>query len=358
LRILHLSTARTWRGGEQQLAYLLEALRKLGQEQEVFCPKGSPLEAFCKEKGFPCATFVKRVSTDPVTGWEIKRMCRKRGIDLIHAHDSHAHTAAYLGALFGNKTPIVVSRRVDFPIGKGGFSLKKYHHPAVRKILCVSEEIRRILLLRYRRPERAAVVYSGIDLEKFQAPATGILRRQYGIAPETPIVANVAAIAPHKGYFTFVDVAARIPEAVFLIIGADGGEQDKVEEYIRTSGLQERVILTGFRKDIPAILPEADVFLFPSETEGLGTSLIDALACGVPAVTTRTGGIPEVVEDGVSGLLAPVGDADALAAHVREILGDKALRERLSAAGRERARHFSKENTAFETLAHYREAAP
>lgn len=330
----------------------------MGQDQELLCVKGSPLIAFCKDKGIPFLTFQKRMSTDPIVGWEIRRICRDHRIDLIHVHDSHAHTFAYLAAIFGNKTPIVVSRRVDFPIGKSGFSLQKYHHPAVRKILCVSEGIRQILLQDYKKTEQAAVVYSGIDLARFRHPDTGILHRQLGIPPHIPLIGMVAAIAPHKDYFTFADTVEILLghglEAHFLIIGGDGGEQEKIEQYIRAKKLGAYIHLTGHRDDIPLVLPELSLFLFTSKTEGLGTSLLDAMACGVPVVSTDAGGIPEIVKDGETGMLAPVGDAGRLAEQVEKVLADPVLRGHLTQTAREQVAGFSKEAMARETLAHYR----
>lgn len=358
MRILHISSARTLRGGEQQLAYLLEELRDMRQDQEVLCVKGSPLEAFCKEKTIPCLTYNKRISTDPLAGWEIKRICRLHRIDLIHAHDSHAHTSAYLAAVFGNKTPIVVSRRVAFQQGKSGFSLQKYHHPAVRKIICVSEESRRVLLKHYKKPEQAVVVYSGIDLGKFHRANTGILHRELCIAPEIPLIGYIAAISPEKDFITFVDTAGLLLadglEVQFLIIGGDGGDQERVERHIRAKGLGAQVHITGHRSDIPEILPELSVLLFTSAMEGLGTTLLDAMACGVPVVATATGGIPEVVLDGQTGLLAPVGDAAGLAKQVSRLFSDPALREGLIRQAREHAGRFSKEVMARATLREYK----
>ncbi|MBK8489424.1 MAG: glycosyltransferase family 4 protein [Saprospirales bacterium] len=361
LSVLHVSSARTWRGGEQQLAYLLEELRSLGLEQEVLCIKGSPMAAFCQENGFRFIPYQKRISSNPLIGWEIKKWCNQRRFDLIHVHDSHAHTFAYLAALFGNKTPVIVSRRVDFPIGKSGLSQQKYHHPSIKKILCVSEEIRKVLLQHYRFPERAVVVYSGIDLEKFHFTDTGILHREFGLPESQPIIANVAAIAPHKDYFTFVDTAeiliSRHVKATFLIIGGDGGEQEQISAYIRSRGLGSHMVLTGYRTDIPKVLPEIDLLLFTSKTEGLGTSLLDAMVVGVPIVATNAGGIPELIEDGKTGLLATVGDAKGLAQKVIQLLDDPLLRNRLVSQAREKALTFSKASTAQHTLAQYRSAS-
>ena len=362
MKILHVSTARTWRGGEQQLAYLLEELRALGLEQWVLCARGSAMESYCRQGGWAFISIKKRFSANPLAGWKILRECKRRSIDIVHAHDSHAHTFAWLAALMGNKTPVVVSRRVDFPIGKSLLSLAKYHHSSVKMILCVSEEIRRVLLSDYRFPERTAVVHSGIDLNKFSYAGAGILRREYAIPDSIPLIANIAAIAPHKDYYTFVDcvdlLVRRGVRAAYFIIGGDGGEKAAIERYIRGKGLEERIHLTGHRSDIPQILREIGLLLFTSKTEGLGTSVLDAMACGAPVVATAAGGIPEMVKDGETGLLAPVGDAESLAAQVERILGDEVLRERLVAGGRRMVESFSKEAMARGVWGWYRSLTP
>jgi glycosyltransferase involved in cell wall biosynthesis len=120
------------------------------------------------------------------------------------------------------------------------------------------------------------------------------------------------------------------------------------------------VTFAGFRPDLQVLLPELDLFLFTSKEEGLGSSILDAYNCGVPVVATRAGGIPEIVEDGVTGLLAPIRDPAALAASVRRVLGDPALRARLVAGGARRAAELSVEAMTEATVAIYREvvAAP
>ena len=360
MTLLHLSSALSWRGGEQQLAYLVEELSAKGLQQHVLCARGSALAAYCHERRWEHSTYRKGFSVNPLAARAVARICRSIGADLVHVHDSHAHTFACLAAsLFGNRIPIVLSRRVDFSIGGNALSRWKYDHPQVKKILCVSEAIRQIVLPAIRRPERLAVVHSGIDPERFRYGASGILRKQYQLHADRPIIANVAAIAPHKDYFTFVDTVEILVNkghrASFLIIGGDGGEENSIRAYIREKGLVDQIVLTGFRNDIPRILPEIDLLLFTSKTEGLGTTVLDAFACGVPVVATAAGGIPEMVEEGVSGLLAPVGDTPQLAAQVERLLSEPSLRERLLAGAHKRLALFTKEAMAARTLEIYRQ---
>jgi glycosyltransferase involved in cell wall biosynthesis len=173
-----------------------------------------------------------------------------------------------------------------------------------------------------------------------------------------PLVGNVAALAGHKDHFTFLDAAKVLLDggldARFVAIG-DGPLRGEIATYLRQRGLEGRVTLAGFRADVPEILPELDVLMFSSKEEGLGSSLIDAYLCRVPVVATAAGGVPEIVADGVSGLLSPVRDAGALAANVRRVLGDAALRARLVEGGLRQAEALSVEPMAERTLAVYRE---
>jgi glycosyltransferase involved in cell wall biosynthesis len=357
LRILHISTAKSWRGGEQQLAYLLEELTSQCQNF-VICAEGSEMQQHCQQKGYAHLAAKKRFSVDPGFALSIKQYSDANDIQLIHTHDSHAHSLAIIAAsLFGNSLPIVVSRRVDFPIQKSLFSQYKYNHPLVKKILCVSKEIMRITAPGIKDLSKLQTVYSGIDLNKF-SPDSGKLRKELHISPNTFLIGNTSAIADHKDYFTFIDAAEKAlkedPNLIFLIIGK-GPMEEEIASYLRLKSLGDSVRMIGFRKDIPQVLAELDLFMITSKTEGLGTSIIDAFAAGVPVLGTKAGGIPELVKDGKTGLLCEVGDSKALSEKLIQLKKDSALRDRLTAAAAEKVKKFSKSQTAKDSLAVYRD---
>lgn len=358
MKVLHFSSARTWRGGEQQIAYLLEELKLLDVEQEVLCVADSKMEAFCLSHRFPFSTYNKGPSVSPLPGLKLASILKNKTFDIIHLHDAHSHSFACIGiTLFGIKAPLVLSRRVDFPIKKSFLSRWKYNHSSIKAIICVSHFIKKVIKNDIKEQAKIKVVHSGIDIGRFRFSKNDKLRSEYNIPSQTPLIANVAAIAPHKDLFTFVDTAALIlqsrPEVKFMIIGGDGGKELEIRTYIQQKNLQNNIILTGFRRDIPEILPGIDIFLFTSETEGLGTSLLDALACRVPIVATAAGGIPEIVEHEKTGLLAPVKDAAQLARQVLRLLKDQALRDQLIENGSKKLEFFSKTQTAKETLKIY-----
>lgn len=362
MRIIHFSTARTWRGGEQQIAYLVGELQNEPNiEQWIFCCKGSAMEAYCTKQGLRFVSFRKFFSFNLLVSWQFARFCRQYAIDIAHLHDPHAHNFAVIAAdLFGNASvPLILSRRVDFPLRKNAYTLYKYHHRSVERILCVSEAIKDIMMQDFRFPEKLRRVYSGVDINRFaskSAADTSALRQEYGVSEHRVLIGNTAALAAHKGYDTFIEVARLLTawgiDAHFFIIGS--GNAAPYREQIERYGLNERFTITGFRNDIDMVLPQLDVFLMPSRTEGLGTSVIDAFAAGVVVVASDVGGIPELVIDNETGLLAPVGDADAFAHRVAYLLQNPTEAERLCKSARTRAMLFDKKHTAQQTLKEYR----
>ncbi|MEM6322019.1 MAG: glycosyltransferase family 4 protein [Bacteroidota bacterium] len=357
MKILHFSSALSWRGGEQQIAYLYEELAAKGIKQWIFCVQKSALAAHCLQNNIPHFTYQKRFSVNPIVAFQLKKIIQQQSIDLVHLHDAHAHTFAFMSTFLGVKNPFVLSRRVDFPVKNNWLSIRKYNHPAIKKIISVSRKVQEVLAPAISDKEKLIVIHSGIDIEKFQFSNANILRNQYLIPSKVPIIANVAALAAHKDYYTFVDTAAVLlhknPSLKFLIIGADGGEAANISNYIAQKELEKDIILTGFRTDISQILLEIDVFLFTSKEEGLGTAVLDALASGVPVVATAAGGVPEIIEDGVNGFLVPIGAAEELARKVVHLLKDSETRQRFIQHGKETTERFSKRRMAEETLKMY-----
>jgi len=360
MTIIHISTKQSWRGGEQQIAYLISELKKEGVDQIVMTPNNSKLSVFCKDAGIQVCGFSKYSGINIPAAIKLKKLCKSYEQPLIHAHDSHAHTTAFLSSILaGNKTPQIISRRVDFPVHKNLFSRKKYNSPHIKRILCVSEKIKEVTSPSIRNTNVLKVVYSGIDLDRFkECHDKKILRNLFKIPEENTIIGNVAALAPHKDYFTFVDTAEEIlkkhPETTFLIIG-QGSEKQKIAEYIFEKGLQNALIFTGFRTDIPDILPELDIYLMTSETEGLGTSILDAYACEVPVVATRAGGIPEIVTHEKTGLLAEIKNPVQLANNVIRLIEDETLKNNLVKEAKKEILNFTRQQTARKTMEEYKQ---
>jgi len=358
MRILHLSSEQTWRGGEQQMAYLFEELHKAGIEQFVAVKAGSAFEQYCINNKMEHFTCCFSGGLNITSALRLKKYCGQKKVAIIHAHSSGGHTLAVLSQVLGNKIPLVVSRRVDFPPNNNPLSKFKYNYKGIKKFICVSDAVRQILSTVLQHPEKSITIHDGIDLDRFAtANNSTILHKEFNLTDKTQIIANVAALAPHKDYFTFLNTVKKLLgklPAKFFIIG-EGEMLEKIKQRIQELGLSNDVIMTGFRNDLESIFPEINVLLFTSETEGLGTTILDAFACGVPVVATTAGGIPEIVNNNINGLLAPVKDADELSKNVLRIMEDNNLRQQLIRQAKEDVKKFSKKIMAAKTLEVYRE---
>ncbi|NNC83782.1 MAG: glycosyltransferase [Flavobacteriales bacterium] len=358
MRILHISSEATWRGGEQQIAYLIQESMSRGQAVEVLCKSDSAFQNWCEEQSIPYRTAPFKNSFDLYSAWKLRSYIRDSRIDLIHIHSGKGHGVFALSTLLGVRTPAILSRRVDFPLKNNPWSRWKYGLSQIKHILCVSDAIRALVLEKVSDPERVSTIHSGIDLSRFEHLKPKSLHEQYDIPRNRMLIGNVAALAPHKDYRTFIRTAERCVDSGlpvhFFIIG-EGDERSMIESEISRSGLQSHVTMTGFLQDIPAVLAGLDLFLISSETEGLGTSILDAFAAGTPVIATAAGGIPEIVIHEQTGLLCPIKDDQCLAFSVKRLLDDTDLKERLRIGATEHLQQFTKQTVAQQTLAVYEE---
>jgi len=357
-KILFITSPLTWRGGEQQLAYLLERLTQKNISFGVICPQRSAFYALCIEKGYHVHPFGYRGFFNLAIGLFVYKLWKKYRYSLLHANDSHAHMAAVWSSVLGCKAPVVLHRRVDFPVKNTFFSRKKYNWPTIAAIICISEEVKRVLEPAVHNKNIMHVIHSGIDLGRFEKTIaqSADLRKAYNIPVRKKMVGMVAALAPHKDHKTFVETAELVfrkrDDVVFIAIG-EGNTRNDIESLINQKKLTGKVIIAGFMQNIPEILPQLDCFLLTSQTEGMGTSLLDAFAAGLPVVATNAGGIPEIVIHKKTGLLAPVKDAQVLAKNVSLILDDQNLRQYLTDQAKKHLQRFTHKEMGIKTIQIY-----
>lgn len=360
MKVLQVSTPKSWRGGEQQAAYLARALKEMKVEVFMITPIHSALASRIQEDGISVINFNSRGLLDLSLAKKIAKVCAVEKFDLIHTHDSHAHSAAVLSvAIFGCKTPIIVSRRVDFAVSANLFSKWKYNHTSIKKIICVSEMILKITAPFIRDPDKLTVVRSGINTTQYDfTPDRNLLKEELKLSQDTILVGNLSALADHKDFPIFLNVAKGVVEEnpkVHFVIAGSGDEKEFIEKFIEENNLSSRIHLLGFRKDVTKVMKSLDVFLITSKTEGLGTIVLEAFAAGIPVVATRAGGIPELVIDNETGLLREVGDVEGLTNAVHQILSNQELRNSLVNNAKIKVQGFSFLATAQKTLDIYQE---
>jgi glycosyltransferase involved in cell wall biosynthesis len=358
---LHIDTARTWRGGQNQVLLTVLGMRALGHRAMLVAHAEGELRQRARE-GLELIALAPRTEMDLSAAWRLSRLIKQLGPDVVHAHDPHGVAMAALALSMSTqlaKPPLVAARRVDFHLK--GNALSRWKYRQVDCFICASEAVRRMLVADGVPAARAVTVHEGIDLGHVDAAPAADLHADLWLPHGSPIVGNVAALVPHKGQRHLIEAAAivvtRVPDARFVIAG-EGELRPVLERQIKEHHLEKHVFLAGFRPDILSVHKGFDIFVMSSVTEGLGTSLLDAMACGKPIVATTAGGMPEVVEDGATGLVVPPRDHQAMAAAIVKLLTSPDLRARMGAAGLARVRaRFSVERMVQDTLEIYRRVA-
>lgn len=357
MKIFHCDVRRIWAGGQNQLCRLAVGLRDHGHRQWIVTRPGSPLARRARSEGFEVLTHPFRGEVDPRATLGLYRMIARHAPDVVHAHDTHSLTPAALAARLVRPRPLVVGhRRVDFHIRANRFSRWKYARGADH-LIAVSRRVKEVLVEDGVPPSRVTVIHSGIAVETPPPPEGPDLRTRAGVPAGAPLVLTVASTEAYKDHPTLIDAAGllfeRRPEVWWTVLGTGGLFEETVARAER-SGLAGRLRYLGFVEGARGFLPQADLFVLTSRTEGLGTSILDAMAAGVPVVSTAAGGIPEIVDDGRTGLLVPPGDPAALAVAIERVLGDPALGRRLAEAARVRVHEFDVGRTIERTEELYR----
>ena len=354
---LHIDTARTWRGGQSQVLLTVLGLRAAGHRAALVAHPAGELWRRASE-GPDLIPIAVRSEMDLSAAWKLSRVVKQLGPAIVHAHDPHAVAIGALALSMSTeavKPRLVAARRVDFHLKTNALSRWKYRQ--VERFICSSDAIRRMLVADGVPEALTITVREGIDIERVAAAPAADLHAEFWLPHHAPIVGNVAALVPHKGQTHLIEAAAlvvrKVPDARFVIAG-EGDLRPSLERLIKERRLEKHVFLAGFRPDVLSVHKAFDIFAMSSVTEGLGTSVLDAMACAKPVVATAAGGIPEAVVDGVTGVLVEPRDHDAMARALIALLADEDARTGMGAAGLRRVRdEFSIERLVRETLRVY-----
>jgi glycosyltransferase involved in cell wall biosynthesis len=355
---LHIDTAQTWRGGQNQVLLTVNGLRSIGGRAMLVAHPSGELRRRAAE-GLELVPIASRGEIDLRAAWRLSRVIRRLSPDVVHAHDAHATAMAALAIpMAGAAAPppaLIVARRVDFHLRSHSFS--RWKHRQVDCFIAASEAIRQMLVADGVAANRTVTVHEGVDVERIRATAPVSVHEICFLPHHAPLVGNVAALVPHKGQRHLIDAAhlvvQELPDARFVIFG-EGELREQLERHVRDLRLEKHVLLPGFRTDVIGCIKDFDLFAMSSVTEGLGTSLLDAMACSRAIVATRVGGIPEIVDDGRTGVLVPPRHPGAMAEAIVRLLRDPESRRAMGAAGLTRVtERFTVDRMVAQTAAVY-----
>jgi L-malate glycosyltransferase len=355
VRAPHRTTPRTPRvlqvvlsltpGGTERL--VVEICRRLAREfgVSVCCLDDEGEWAFdLQSQGIEVKALHRRPGFRPQVGRAIAQLARERQIDVLHCHQYSPFVYGRVAAVWNRRLKIVYTEHGRLSDERPSWK-RRLVNPWLSKfdgsIVAVSHELREYMIdARFPR-ERVEVVHNGV--EPAAVPSGAERRRareQLRLDDRALVVATVARLDPVKDLMTlleaFASVRRRVPSAHLLVVG-DGPERDRLEARAAQPDLAGSVHMTGYRSDVRALLPAADVYTSSSISEGVSITILEAMAAGIPVVATAVGGTPEVLtEESDGGILVPCRDPERLAAAIASLALDQRRRVAMSAAGRRR----------------------
>ncbi|MFQ5896740.1 MAG: glycosyltransferase [Candidatus Methylomirabilia bacterium] len=331
--VLHTESSPGWGGQEVRILAEARWLGEHGFRVLVAGQPGSAIVSRAEEAKVTAIQVPMRGAWDLSAVGKLTSAIRREGVALIHTHSS---VDAWLGGLAGRLMglPVVRSRHVSIPLRHGW---NPVYSLLADRVVTSGEAIRQRVLEAGVNPAKVVAIPAGVDLEEF-SPGTGGERIRTTFSLQPPVVGSVAMFRGSKGHPELLEglkaVRREFPDATLLLVG-DGIRRAWVEDRARALGLREAVRFTGFRQDVPDLLRAMDCFVLSSiRTEGVPQSLLQALATELPVVASAVGGIPEVIQHQVTGLLVSPGDAEALAQGILTVLRDPDSATRRAKAGR------------------------
>jgi glycosyltransferase involved in cell wall biosynthesis len=334
MRVAHIEAGRHLYGGAAQVRYLLEGLTGRGVENLLLCPPGSELGAAA-----PAAlvrTLPMRGELDAALLPRLLGELKRLKPDLVHVHsrrgaDLYGGLAAALARI-----PAIVTRRVDAP-EPPVFARLKYR--PYRVVVALSRAIERQLADAGVARERIVLIPSGVDTQQYRPDpaARERLRAVFALPADALVVGVVAQLIERKRHswlLALLPSLAREWPALRVLCFGRGPLESRLRAELEQRGLVDRVVLAGFRADLPALVPGLDLLAHPAAREGLGLALLEAGSAGVPVVACAVGGVADVVVDGETGTLVPRDDAAAMDRALRALLAAPGERRRLGAAAR------------------------
>jgi len=349
VRILQFITPARLGGAEHHVLQLCELLGARGHEVTVVCPRGRPLVPELARRGIPHLTPRTMGKLDLLTLWRLGSWLREGGYDLLHTHLS---TASLLGSAAAHRVGVPVVATVHGL--NRAFAFRRVGH-----LIAVSQAVRTHLVRQGIPANTIRVVYHGIQ-QPVAVPDGAQVRGGLGIPPDAFVIGVASRLRPEKGHRFLLEAAAQLmrqdegQRTVVLLVG-EGSERPALQAQAVALGIARHVHFTGFQAEVAPFLAAMDVCVVPSLKEGLSLVALEAMALARPVVASAVGGLPEVVEEGRTGLLVAPGQVMPLARALAKLAGDPETARAMGQAGRARVRRlFTVERMAAQTEDAYR----
>lgn len=364
MNILHLSAVKSWGGGGNQIENLCYELSKTNPEVKniIVVGHGGQFHKRLKKSNFHYDTVPLSIKIDPRAIFKLIRLCRKESIDIIHLHGPSSLTLAVIADKFADLPPFVFSKKTSFPIKTRKQTLYKYNYPKIKKMLCVSEETKRVAEKAIEDKSKLKTIYHGTRIDNKSTQTPFLLREKLSIPDNSVIIGSIGNHIPAKDLDTWVDTInilvnkKGLRHLSFVQIGTFTDSTEQLKQRITTLKLDDHVHFLGYTPNASNFMKQFNMLLLTSKSEGLPQVIYEALYHKTPVVSTNVGGIPEIITNGENGFISPKEDPVSLAENITNLLENETLIESFGEKGFEKLIPvFTSENMALETLKVYKE---
>ena len=358
IRTLHLETGRQLLGVAMQTKHLVHGLEERGVPALLVCPDNGELYRAATREGLDVQGVRYRGDHDLTLVLKLSRIIRSAKPDIVHLHSRRgADILGALAAKWAGHPNVITTRRVDNPISAGvlnGFCIGKIP----KAIVCVSDGISSVMKEAGFPSDKITVIHSAVDASAYDsALSKWEARRILGVLPASPLLCVIGQLITRKGHHVLLDALPslrnKFKDIRVLIVGS-GAVRSRLEAQVHKLNLDGCVQFMGFRSDISTILRASDLLVHPALREGFANVGLQAMASGIPVVTTSVGGMPEMVQHEITGLVVPPGDSKTLAQAIEELLSNPGRRSMMGRLGQDIVREsFSVEKMVDSNLALY-----
>jgi glycosyltransferase involved in cell wall biosynthesis len=337
-----------WHGGAELVAVSLAlALRERVERLVIASSGGDPYTERVRAAGIPLE-IIPRPWARPWalfrSAGALARLLRRERPHVVHAHNPGASAAAAIARVLARMPKLaIVATYHGVPPARVRRAMQAFALSA-DLVVGVTPSATHALVEGGLPDERAATIFNAVEVEARRSAAE--VRSEFGVPHGVPLVVNVGRHVEEKNQALLVDALARLRRPLRALFVGDGPMTDTLRERVAAAGLDGECVLTGERGDAPDLIAAADVFVLSSDREALPLVVLEAMSLSTPVVSTAVGGVPDVVADGETGLLAPIGDGAALATAIGRVLDERELADRLATAGK----RFVEEHCSFPAM--------
>lgn len=333
MTILHVSGARGWGGGENHIESLCLELKESNPEIKniVLCLKGDLFNERLIKTDIITETAPLFTNLDFRFVFKIISLCKKYKVDLIHLHDSTAMTLSIIADKFYNLPPFIFSKKTSFPIRKKKSTLFKYNYPKIKKIICVSNESKKVTEEAIIDLSKIITVYQGTSLLNKSTETPFLLREKFSISESKKIIGTIGNHVVAKNLETLIETANIVinqkkrTDFIFIQIGIFTDRTEGLLKLAKDLNLENDIIFLGYTPNASNFIPQFDGFILTSEIEGMPEVIFESFYHKKPVISTNVGGIPEIIEDCVNGFLTPAKDPKALSEKLIYLFDNKEL---------------------------------